>query len=420
MTPSIFSLPQASLPAAAALLAATLVAGLPGATAANPIGVTAAADGDPLGKPPTAVERVLHVGVDVQAAELVTTGNTDRAQLLFLDGTSLTIGPNAEMRIDRFVFDPASATGELGVTLGKGVLRMVGGKISKTRPVVINTPGGSTGIRGGIAIIDAQPGQTKSTFMFGRDMTVTSQGVTQTVTRPGYEIVQRFGTPPQPPLPVSQQALNAQIMQLEGRRNAQGGSVPGGAATVVKVNQGVQGVAHQQQAPQRAPNSHPSQPPGWQQWGGGVAYQNPTAINPAIAGGTTPLVAGQVPAFSQLPNTGSATYNGSFSVTRSDVGPFSGSVRMGWNFASQSGTFSATANGQNPNASGSVSGPVALSPGTANFSGTLTSSGFGSTTVAVNGNFVTTTNSPVGGIAGTMTGRNGTTVVGTGTFSATK
>jgi len=409
--------PSPSMPLALALAALSL-----STTAfAAPIGVTSAADGDPLGKPPAASERVLHVGVDVQAAELVTTGSNDRAQLLFLDGTSLTVGPNAEMRIDRFVFDPASATGELGVTLGKGVLRMVGGKISKTKAVTVTTPGGTTGIRGGIAIIDAQPGQTSSTFMFGRDMTVSGQGTTQTVTRPGYQVVQRFGAPPQPPLPVSERALNAQIMQLEGRRNAQGGNAPGGAATVVKVNQGIQNVAAQQPAPQPAGNgAPPQQPPGWQQWGGGVAYQNPSAVNPAIVGGTTPLVPGQVPSFSQLPNTGSATYVGTFSVTRSEAGAFAGTVKMGWNFASQSGTFNATANGLNPNAKGSASGPVSLSPGTANFSGTLTSNGLGSNTVGINGNFVSTTNSPVGGIAGTMTGRNGATIVGQGTFSATK
>ncbi len=405
-------------PMIAALLLAPLA--LPGIAAAAPVGVTAAADGDPLGKPPAEVERVLRVGVDIQSAELVTTGNADRAQLLFLDGTSLTVGPNAELRIDRFVFDPSSSTGELGVTLGKGVLRMVGGKISKTRPVVVNTPGGSTGIRGGIAIVNAQPGQTSSTFMFGRDMTVTGQGVTQTVTRPGFEIVQRFGAPPAPPLPVSEQALNAQIAQLEGRRSASGNAQAGGAATVVKVSQGVQGLANQQPAPQAAQNSAPPQPAGWQQWGGGVAYQNPTAVNPAIVGGTTPLVAGQVPTFSQLPTTGTATYNGSFVASSSQGGAFGGSVNMGWNFASQRGTFTAVANGQNGN-TGSVTGPVALVPNTANFGGTLTNGVLASaTTVTVNGNFVSTSNSPVGGIAGTMAGRNASGNLGTATFNATR
>ena len=408
---------------AATLAFVSLTLSLP--AAAGPVGVTAAANGDPLGKPPAAAERVLHVGVDVQASELVTTGSNDRAQLLFLDGTSLTVGPNAELRIDRFVFDQASATGELGVTLGKGVLRMVGGKISKTKAVTINTPGGTTGIRGGIAIIGVQQGQTSSTFMFGRDMTVTGQGVTQTVTRPGFEIVQRLGTPPQPPMPVTDRALNTQIQQLEGRQSASGTAQQGGPATV-KVSQGVQNVAAQQPAPQPAPTVGTQQPTGWQQWGGGVAYQNPSAVNPGISGGTstqatsTALIPGQVPGFSQLPTTGTATYTGTFATTWSSDGAFGGSINMNWNFAAQNGSFSATANGQNGH-TGTVNGPVSLIGGTAKFSGTATNgSATGVNSVAVNGNFVTSSTSPVGGIAGTFTGSRGGAVLATGTFSGSK
>ena len=402
-----------------------IVIAWPGLAVAGPVGVTAAANGDPLGKPPAAAERILHVGVDVQASELVTTGANDRAQLLFLDGTSLTVGPNAELRIDRFVFDPSSATGQLDVTLGKGVLRMVGGKISKTRAVTVNTPGGSTGIRGGIAIVGVQQGQTSSTFMFGRDMTVTGQGVTQTVTRPGFEIVQRFGAPPQSPTPVSERTLSAQVQQLEGRQSAAGAAQQGGPATV-KVSQGVQNVAAQQPAPQPAPTAGTQQPTGWQQWGGGVAYQNPSAVNPAISGGSTTqsvdttFVPGQMPSFSQLPTTGTATYTGTFATTWSSEGAFGGSINMNWNFASQNGTFSATANGQNGH-TGTVNGPVALVGSTAKFSGTATGgNATGINSVAVNGNFVTSKTSPVGGIAVTFTGRNGGAVMATGTFSGSK
>jgi len=92
------------------------------------VGVTSATSGDPLGKPPQEVERVLRIGIDVQANELITTSALDRAHLLFLDGTSLTVGPNAQLTIDRFVFDPATGTGDLAINAGKGVLRLVGGE----------------------------------------------------------------------------------------------------------------------------------------------------------------------------------------------------------------------------------------------------------------------------------------------------
>ena len=48
--------------------------------------MTSISIGDPLGKPPAAAERVLRVGIDLQAGELVTTGAEDRCHLLFLEG----------------------------------------------------------------------------------------------------------------------------------------------------------------------------------------------------------------------------------------------------------------------------------------------------------------------------------------------
>ena len=75
---------------------------------------------------------MLRIGIDVQANELITTSANDRAHLVFLDGTSLTVGPNARLTIDKFVFDPNTKKGELAINASKGVLRLVGGKISKT------------------------------------------------------------------------------------------------------------------------------------------------------------------------------------------------------------------------------------------------------------------------------------------------
>src|SRR6185503_2600093 len=93
-----------------ALLATTAFALAGSGAAFAKVGVTSATDGDPLGKPPTEAERVLRVGVDVQANEVITTKANDRAHLMFLDGTSLTVGPDASLVIDKFVYDPNSKT----------------------------------------------------------------------------------------------------------------------------------------------------------------------------------------------------------------------------------------------------------------------------------------------------------------------
>src|SRR5215218_5576378 len=197
--------------------------------AAAKVGVTSATDGDPLGKPPTEAERVLRIGIDVQANELITTNANDRAHLVFLDGSSLTVGPNAQLTIDKFVFDPNTKTGELAINASKGVLRLVGGKISKGSPITITTPSSTIGIRGGITILDVKARQTDSVFVFGKDMAVRGGGQTQVATRPGSMIVTNLGSPPGVPTLLAQGALNAQLGAPEGRRGAQGSGGGGGS-----------------------------------------------------------------------------------------------------------------------------------------------------------------------------------------------
>lgn len=202
-----------------------------GGEAVAKVGVTSATDGDPLGKPPSENERVLRIGVDVQANELVTTSATDRAHLVFLDGSSLTVGPNAQLTIDRFVYDPATKTGDLAISASKGVLRLVGGKISKTRPITITTPSSTIGIRGGITFLDVTSNETVSTFVFGVSMVVTGAGFTQTATRPGSQITTMLGGRPGQPTIVAQGALSAQLRQLEGKSGpGSTGSAPDQAA----------------------------------------------------------------------------------------------------------------------------------------------------------------------------------------------
>ena len=181
------------------------------------VGVTSATDGDPLGRPPALAERVLRVGINIQANEVITTKADDRAHILFLDGTSLTVAPNAELVIDKYVYDPNSKTGDLAVSVSKGVLRLVGGKISKNTPMVVKTPSATIGIRGGIAVIAAEPRQTQASFLFGTAMTATANGRTETATRPGSQIVTKLGEFPGVPAIIPPGGLTNQMAALEGR-----------------------------------------------------------------------------------------------------------------------------------------------------------------------------------------------------------
>jgi len=222
-----FRLPGANLSLlTVALLAAGSSSLLPTMAQAK-VGVTSATDGDPRGKPPAEAERVLRVGVDVQANELITTTANDRAHLMFLDGTSLSVGPNAQLTIDKFVYDPTTKTGDLAINASKGVFRLVGGKISKTNAITVTTPSSTIGIRGGISLFNVEQRSTTSVFVFGISMSVGAGGRLEIVTRPGFQVVTLFGGLPGRPGAVPPGALTAALGQLEGGRS--GGQQGGGA-----------------------------------------------------------------------------------------------------------------------------------------------------------------------------------------------
>jgi hypothetical protein len=182
------------------ILAAAVAASFAVAPASARVGVTSVTDGEPLGLPPAGTERILRVGVDVQASERVTTKADDRAHVVFLDGTALTVGPNSVLVIDKYVYDPDRKAGEMALSTTKGVFRFVGGTISKNTEVTIKTPSATIGIRGGIATVEvADGGATKAHFIYGDAMRVTGLGATQIATRSGSEITATTNTPPSPP-----------------------------------------------------------------------------------------------------------------------------------------------------------------------------------------------------------------------------
>src|SRR5277367_4442767 len=122
------------------------------------VGVTAAVNPQAIGQPPTEPERMLLVGSDNFANEKITTGPEGQVQLLFLDGSSISVGPDANLTIDQYVYDSNTKVGKFAISAAQGVFKLVGGAISKTNEIVITTPTATAGIRGGIANIETQPG----------------------------------------------------------------------------------------------------------------------------------------------------------------------------------------------------------------------------------------------------------------------
>jgi hypothetical protein len=132
------------------------------------IGTTGAVNPNARSIPPGAATRMLFVGNGLFQNERINTDGGGQAHLLFADQSALTVGPNSDVTLDRFVYDPARDTGSLALQAGRGVLRFVGGRVSKTGDVTVRTPAGTIGIRGGVAIMQVlADGSVFIAFLYG-------------------------------------------------------------------------------------------------------------------------------------------------------------------------------------------------------------------------------------------------------------
>ncbi len=128
------------------------------AFAQQKVGITAAINPKAAGEPPNQAVEQLVIGQNVVHNEKISTFDKGKVQLLFADQSTLTLGPNSEIVIDKYVYDPQKEVGAMTATVTTGLLRYVGGKISKKSGVEFVTPSGAVTVRGGIALIKVTGG----------------------------------------------------------------------------------------------------------------------------------------------------------------------------------------------------------------------------------------------------------------------
>lgn len=193
------------------------------------VGVVSAVNPQTFGQAPARAVRTVTLGNDVLFNEHFVTEQTGQAQMFFLDQSSLTLGPNSEVTVDEFVYDPHQGTGKLATRVTQGLLRYVGGRISKQADVIFTTPTAVIGVRGGIALIDVAPnGATRATFLYGQRMTVTSGGETETVLRPGYTVtVDDAGAIPSDPETVTEDEVSKALQSFQGPHQVSTAGGPG-------------------------------------------------------------------------------------------------------------------------------------------------------------------------------------------------
>jgi FecR protein len=382
---------------------------------AQRVGVNTAVNPDASGTPPGGTTRRLVLGQEVVFNEHITTMAAGQTQIQLLDESSVTVGPNSDLTIDQFVYNPNTGTGQLAMSATRGVLRFVGGKLSKNEnAVTMQTPAATLAVRGGVFLANLTPtGQVEVVFLYGKGLTVTGGGVTQTIGRPGFAVtVAGRGAVPSYPVPAPPGLLAAFSAALDGRTGGTGGArtpptdqsiAP--ASTVISGDIATSIQAAQQSLPVTQPtlinvaslqsnfqlNTVQAQqviasPP-----------QAPPAGSPAVGFATPTSLAGPiVPFFGTVSYPNSGLQNGSLTINANDLLLANPSVRVianGQNITNSIGGSAVlsglNAGGSNTPVSLTVAGTVNGSP---TFNGVSLNAGViatGSATVSSDGQFFT-------------------------------
>jgi len=142
-------------------------------------GVSAAVTGEVLlAKSAGEIGTLVESGMPVYLGDRIITSPNAGMQILLLDETVFTIGPNSDIAIDEFVYDPVTGDGRIVADMARGVMRFVTGKIPLNNPASmdINLPVGSIGIRGTIGLIRSVSAEQANEIMPGTFDTSSPDG----------------------------------------------------------------------------------------------------------------------------------------------------------------------------------------------------------------------------------------------------
>jgi hypothetical protein len=89
-------------------------------------------------------------GMHLLSNDILRTSASGRLGAILQDGTGIGLGPNTELKIDSFIYEPSSGNLSLVMRLARGVIAYFSGRIAKLAPgaVTVETPVGVIGLRG--------------------------------------------------------------------------------------------------------------------------------------------------------------------------------------------------------------------------------------------------------------------------------
>ncbi len=176
-------------------LALGAVFGLPGAASAQQIGATTMVKND-VARLKGPQRNVLAQGDTVFRDEAVQTGADSLAKIVFLDQTNLSIGPNARIALNQYVFSEERPAGKVALNLLKGTYRFVTGDLDK-KAYEIKTPVATIGVRGTVFDVWTTGARSVITLVEGEIRVCTRRASPQaclTVDQPGAVVVVTAGS----------------------------------------------------------------------------------------------------------------------------------------------------------------------------------------------------------------------------------
>jgi hypothetical protein len=201
-----------------------------------------------------AVGRAVADGDAVYLGNAIKAGPAAGMQLMLLDQTTVTLGENAELAVDEFIYDPAQNSGQISMNLTKGAFRLVTGGVSDINPAntKVKTPTATIGIRGTIVLANVSSAGTlialggpgpnaDSRDRVGAVDVNTPQG-SVSITRPGFATFVAPGQAPEPPRPltVEESASLSGGLARDGSSSSESGNSGGGTTTEAGATQAVE------------------------------------------------------------------------------------------------------------------------------------------------------------------------------------
>jgi hypothetical protein len=109
--------------------------------------------------PSATVGRNVASGDEIFLGDRIVTGPAGGLQIMLLDGTTFSVGPNSSMVIDEFVYNPATGAGKITASLARGTLRLISGRIGRQEQeaIRIKLPTATVGVRGSITAFWGSP-----------------------------------------------------------------------------------------------------------------------------------------------------------------------------------------------------------------------------------------------------------------------